>query len=99
VRLREAKYRREVARGGGARAHYNLGNTLAEQGRFADAVAAYRSALAMAPALLPARANLGRALFMSGDTAGAIAELEAALKLDPKNARVRAQLDEARRKQ
>jgi hypothetical protein len=99
VRLREAKYRREIARGGGgAHAHYNLGNTLAEQGRFGDAVAAYRRALAIAPSLLPARANLGRALLMSGDTKAAIVEFEAALKIDPANARVRAQLDDARRK-
>jgi hypothetical protein len=99
VRLREAKYRREIERGGGgAHAFYNLGNTLAEQGRFADAVAAYRRALAVAPSLLPAHANLGRALLMSGDTAAAIAEFEAALKIDPANARVRAQLEDARRK-
>ncbi|MDB4967376.1 MAG: Tetratricopeptide 2 repeat protein [Myxococcales bacterium] len=98
VKLRETKYRRELSRGGGARAHYNLGNTLAEQGRFADAVAAYRRAVELAPSLVPARANLGRALLMSGDVKGAMAEFEGALKLDPGNVRVRAQLEDARRR-
>ena len=98
TRLREAKYRREVERGGDARAWYNLGNTLGEQQRFGEAVAAYRRAVAMEPSLLPAHANLGRALFVSGDVAGAIKEYETALAIDPHNARVRAMLDEARSK-
>jgi tetratricopeptide repeat protein len=97
VQLRELKYRREVERGGGARAHYNLGNVLAAQSRMADAIAEYRRAVALQPSLLPARANLGRALFVVGDVDGAIAEYEAALKIDPANARVQAQLAEARR--
>ena len=96
VRLREAKYRREIDRGGGARAQYNLGNTLGEQGRFAEAIVAYRRAIALAPALLPAHANLGRALFLSGDVDGAVRAYEAALALDAKNARVLAMLAEAR---
>jgi len=99
TRLREAKYRRELERGGGdARAWYNLGNTLGEEQRFGEAVAAYRRALALEPSLLPAHANLGRALFVSGDVAGAVKEYEAALALDPANARVRAMLDDARAK-
>jgi hypothetical protein len=100
TRLRETKYRRELERGGGgdARAWYNLGNTLGEQQRFGEAIAAYRRALALEPKLLPAHANLGRALFVSGDRAGAIEEYQAALALDPANARVRAMLDEARSK-
>ncbi|MGZ3426096.1 MAG: tetratricopeptide repeat protein, partial [Polyangia bacterium] len=88
VLLREAKYRRELERGGGALVHYNLGNTLAEQGRFADAIAAYRRAIALQPSLLPAHANLGRALQSSGDRDGAIREYQAALAIDPTNARV-----------
>jgi hypothetical protein len=100
TRLREAKYRRELERGGGkdARAWYNLGNTLGEEQRFDEAVVAYRRALALEPSLLPAHANLGRALFAGGDVAGAIREYEAALAIDPANARVRAMLDEARLK-
>ena len=62
TRLREPKYRREVERGGDARAWYNLGNTLGEQQRFDEAIAAYRRAVALQPSLLPAQANLGRAL-------------------------------------
>jgi len=96
VLVREMKYRREVERGGGARAWYNLGNTLAEEQRFAEAIDAYRRAVALAPALLPAQANLGRALFVSGDVAGAVRAYEAALAIDPHNARVQAMLHEAR---
>jgi len=98
VKLREVKYRRELERGGGARAWYNLGNALGEEGRFGEAIDAFRHAVALAPSLLPAHANLGRALFMTGDVDGAIKAYEAALALDPQNARVRAMLDEARRK-
>ncbi|MGZ3438924.1 MAG: tetratricopeptide repeat protein, partial [Polyangia bacterium] len=98
VLLREAKYRRELERGGGALVHYNLGNTLAEQGRFADAIAAYRRAIALQPSLLPAHANLGRALQSSGDRDGAIREYQAALAIDPTNARVQAMLADAHRR-
>jgi hypothetical protein len=94
--VREAKYRREVERGGGARAWYNLGNTLGEQQRFGEAIAAYRRAIELQPSLLPAHANLGRALFVSGDVAGAVRAYEAALAIDPNNERVRAMLAEAR---
>ena len=94
--LRELKYRREIERGGGARAWYNLGNTMAERGRFDEAIVAYRKAVALQPKLMPAQANLGRALYFKGDTDGAIAAYEAALALEPANARVKAMLAEAR---
>ncbi len=96
VLLREAKYRREIDRGAGARAYYNLGNTLAEQQRFGEAIAAYRRAVTLAPSLLPAQANLGRALFVSGDVDGALRAYRAALAIDPANARVQAMLAQAR---
>jgi hypothetical protein len=100
TRLRETKYRRELERDGGkdARAWYNLGNTLGEEQRLGEAIAAYRRALALEPSLLPAQANLGRALLAGGDVAGAIKAYEAALAIDPANARVRAMLAEARSK-
>jgi hypothetical protein len=99
TRVRETKYRREIERGGGdARTWYNLANTLGEEQRLAEAIDAYRRAITLEPALLPAHANLGRALLLSGDAAGAIKEYEAALAIDPRNGRVRAMLDEARSK-
>ena len=98
VQLRELKYRREIDRGGGARAWYNLGNTLGERARFAEAIAAFRHAVELQPSLMPAHANLGQALLVSGDVDGAIGEFEAALKLEPDNARLRAMLAQARAK-
>lgn len=46
------------AEGRDARAHYNLGNALAKQGRYPQAIAAYREALRQQPDLPDARANL-----------------------------------------
>ncbi len=99
TRLRELKYRRQLERGGDgdARVHYNLGNTLGDEGRFAEAAGEYRRAIALAPSLMPAHANLGRALMLGGDVDGAVREYEAAVALEPGNARLRAMLDEARK--
>jgi Ca-activated chloride channel family protein len=46
------------AQGSDARAHYNLGNALAKQGKFGQAIAAYRKALQRNPDMADARANL-----------------------------------------
>lgn len=46
------------ARGDDARAHYNLGNALAKQGEYPQAIAAYREALRQDPKLADAQANL-----------------------------------------
>ncbi|HET7931069.1 MAG TPA: VWA domain-containing protein, partial [Rhodanobacteraceae bacterium] len=46
------------AQGGDARAHYNLGNALAKQGKYQQAMSAYREALRQDPKLADARANL-----------------------------------------
>jgi hypothetical protein len=52
-------------------------------GRFADAAAAYRSALALDPALPAAHELLGRALASAGDYSGALAALDAAIRENP----------------
>lgn len=46
------------AQGDGARAHYNLGNALAKQGKYGKAIGAYKQALAQEPDFVDARANL-----------------------------------------
>lgn len=46
------------AAGRGARARYNLGNALAKQGKYPEAIDAYRQALKLDPGFADARANL-----------------------------------------
>lgn len=46
------------AQGNDARAHYNLGNALARQGKYPEALAAWRDALKRAPQMADARANI-----------------------------------------
>jgi tetratricopeptide (TPR) repeat protein len=92
VTLREAKYRRQLAAGGGPRVEYNLANTLMAEGRVAEAIASYRRALGRDDTLLPAHVNLGAALLAGGDVAGARAELEAAARRWPQSATAQANL-------
>lgn len=61
--------------------HYTLGNVLAAQNRFEEAVAAYREALALNPQNPMAHNNMGRALFRLGRHAEAAAQLREALRL------------------
>jgi Tfp pilus assembly protein PilF len=66
----EALYREALRQKAGySEAKVNLGNLLAEQGRFAEAVALYEEALndLMYPTPYLARANLGWAYFQSGN--------------------------------
>ncbi|MDD5656534.1 MAG: tetratricopeptide repeat protein [Elusimicrobia bacterium] len=66
-----------------AEAQYNQGNVLLREGRLAQAVLAYESALGQEPALAQARNNLGLALFRQGRFGAACGAYAAALKLQP----------------
>jgi tetratricopeptide (TPR) repeat protein len=69
-----------------AKAHGNLGNALADQGRLDEAIRHYEQALRLDPKLAPAHYNLGTALHKQGRLDEAIRHYEQALRLDPKNA-------------
>ena len=70
---------------GSVKAHYNLGNALAQlPGRLPDAIAEYRAALRINPDSGEAHANLGLALVNSGGPLqDAVAEYEAGLRINP----------------
>jgi tetratricopeptide (TPR) repeat protein len=61
----------------------NLGSELQEQGRFAEAVAHYRRAIAIRPDYPPAHSNLGVALRAQGHVEAAIEQYEEAIRLYP----------------
>lgn len=61
----------------------NVGITLLQQGRNAEAEQAFRRALEQDPSFGPARLNVARALMAAGRMDEALAELEAARKADP----------------
>jgi tetratricopeptide (TPR) repeat protein/4-amino-4-deoxy-L-arabinose transferase-like glycosyltransferase len=63
--------------------YHNLGTTLQEEGRFDEAVTAYRRAVALDAAYVPALNGLGSALRQDGKLDEAIHELEAAVRLRP----------------
>jgi len=69
-----------------AEAQHNLGLCYAEQGRFADAIAAYRRALAIPTYTTPEVAyhNMGNAYLAMGRLQEASESYRAALQLDPK---------------
>jgi len=62
-----------------------LGNALAGEGRFAEAIACYSRALHAKPDLAEAHGNLGVMLAREGNTSQAIAELMEALRLNPES--------------
>ncbi|MBK7457921.1 MAG: tetratricopeptide repeat protein [Betaproteobacteria bacterium] len=68
----------------------NLGNLHATQGRFDEAVAAYRSALALDPGFEPAALNLADVYRGGGLEADAERTLREALARDPRSASARA---------
>jgi hypothetical protein len=94
LKLRESKYRRQLALGESARGHYNLANVLAEEGRTDDAIAHYQRAVALEPALVPAHFNLGLMLMRRRDPKSAAAEFQTVLALEPRNSAARGALEQ-----
>ena len=81
-----------------ARAHNNLGNALAKEGRLEEAVSAYERALAIKPSYTDARNNLGIVYARNGDVDGAITEYKKVLRLTPNHTRAHYNLANAYRK-
>jgi serine/threonine-protein kinase len=73
----------------------NLGNTLADKGNLAGAIAAYKQALALAPKDAKAHYNLGNALKAKGDLDRALSEFKQAIVLAPKDAKAHYNLGNA----
>jgi len=69
-------------------AHFSLGNQLADQGKFEEAMQHWEAALAIEPARPDIHARIAAALSQQGDFAGAIARYRRALQIDPDNAEV-----------
>ena len=61
----------------------NLGSGLSTQGKYEEAIVAFREALRIDPGYASVRCNLGAVLFARGDVEGAIASYREALRLDP----------------
>lgn len=72
--------------------HYDEGITLAQQGKFNEAIDAFSAALALKPDYLEAMTHLGMALAAAGRTDEAIARDEEALRLAPDQAVVHSNL-------
>ena len=70
-------------------ARYNLGNALANQGQFTEAILQYRQALELKADYVEAHNNLGNALARQGHLAEAIAHYHEALKLKPAHPQAR----------
>jgi len=76
-------------------AHDNRGHHLAKEGKYEEAMADYRRALAINPAYLNANNNLGHALQQLGRPAEAVPFFRAALKANPDHLEVRNNLANA----
>jgi tetratricopeptide (TPR) repeat protein len=83
---------------GNAGARNNLGNALAEQGRFPEAILQYREALRLVPDFDDPHYNLGNALAKTGQLQEAIEHYRVALAVRPKDAAIRYALGEALRR-
>lgn len=78
-------------------AEFEAANKLFEQGKFADAAAAYERMLTNGPASSAVHFNLGNARFKSGHPGQAILHYHRALRLSPRDPDVRANLQFARK--
>jgi Flp pilus assembly protein TadD len=82
----ETLWRDTIAKNPGAwSAHYNLGTTLAGQGRTEEAIGAYRAALRVKADYPDALTNLGMLLYQQGKEAEGIAQWEAAVRCRPEH--------------
>jgi len=92
----EAALRDETERNpGSGRAWNNLGILVGGLGRWAEAGALLRRAVALCPDDLPLRADLGKALLESGDVSGALTVLRKARRLSPDDLTIRARFAQA----
>ncbi|MFQ5767755.1 MAG: tetratricopeptide repeat protein [Acidobacteriota bacterium] len=71
-----------------AKAHYNLGRSLAVRGRDTEAIGQYRAALEILPAHIEALNNLAVSLLRTGHPREALNHLDRAVKLAPSSAQV-----------
>ncbi|MBI3650932.1 MAG: tetratricopeptide repeat protein [Acidobacteria bacterium] len=69
----------------GERIHLLRGRLAFAAQRFAEAIAAFRKAIAANPESVTARVNLGAALAQSGETQEAVEQFQQALKISPEN--------------
>jgi tetratricopeptide (TPR) repeat protein len=83
----------------GAEAHNNLGNTLFDRGRVAEAIHSYRQALQIDPNYADAHNNLGIALHAQGQLDEAISSFRQALRVNPNYANALNNLGNALRQQ
>lgn len=85
-------------RGAEVAVSFDAANKLYEQGRFAEAAAAYAKQVEAAPSSPTLRYNLGNAWFKAGQTGRAIAAYREAERLAPRDPDVRFNLQFARKK-
>jgi eukaryotic-like serine/threonine-protein kinase len=79
----EAAYRQALARGASAELYNALGSVLFRNKRYAEAEAAFRRAIELAPDGAQGHRNLASVLYERGDSAAAEAQLQRAIEIAP----------------